>query len=279
MNIGFSVKDTVESRYSVRTYDKRAVDENTRKKLMEYAASIKNPFGPKVRFKLIDKEVAPNGEKLGTYGFISGATLFIGVAVPDENYAAEAVGYEFEQLVLFSQSLGLGTCWLGGTFNRGAFAQAMQPAENEHFPIVSPVGYAKKNLRIIEKVFRSKLKADNRVPWETVFFDGGFSQPLPKDKAGDYAFPLEMLRLAPSAENKQPWRVVFADNAFHFFAANLPDDTVRGIRMKRIDSGIAACHFHLAASEKGLNGKFERLESLNFDIPENTAYITSWIVE
>ena len=35
-----------------------------------------------------------------------------------------------------------------------------------------------------------------------------FAEPLTEEEAGDYQFPLEMLRLAPSAVNKQPWRVV-----------------------------------------------------------------------
>lgn len=277
MNIGFDVKTAVEARVSTRTYEKTAVDMQTREKLLSYADSLQNPIGPKVSFKLIDKETAPNGEKLGTYGFISGATLYIGATVPDESFAAEALGYDFEQLILYAASLGLGTCWLGGTFNKFAFSDVMQPKENEHFPAVSPVGYPK-NKRVVEKIFRIKLKADNRLPWETLFFDGGFDNPLSKETAGEYAFPLEMLRLAPSAENKQPWRVVFADNAFHFFASGIPDDSIKGIRMKRIDSGIAVCHFHLAAMEKRLTGRLERKENLNFNVPENTAYITSWTV-
>ncbi len=278
MNFGFDVKAAVEARFSVRTYEKRAVESDLRDKLKLYADSLQNPLGPKVRFEFIDKKTAPNGEKLGTYGFISGASLFVGAAVPDENFAAEALGYDFEKLILYAASLGLGTCWLGGTFNKSAFANNMRLKENERFPAVSPLGYPK-NQRAIEKIFRIKLKADNRQPWENIFFDGGFNKPLTKERAGEYAFPLEMLRLAPSAENKQPWRVVFADNAFHFFASGISNDSIKDIRMKRIDSGIAVCHFHLAAIEKDLAGKLERKEKIPFSIPENMAYITSWITE
>ena len=35
-----------------------------------------------------------------------------------------------------------------------------------------------------------------------------FAEPLAEEEAGDYQFPLEMLRLVLSAVNKQPWRVV-----------------------------------------------------------------------
>lgn len=277
MSIGFNVKAAVDARFSARTYEKRAVESDLRKKLEIYAASLENPLGPKVRFEFIDKKTAPNGEKLGTYGFINGASLFVGAAVPNENFAAEALGYDFERLILYAASLGLGTCWLGGTFNKSAFADNMKLESNERFPAVSPVGYPK-NQRVVERLFRLKLKADNRLPWESIFFDGCCDKPLTAERAGEYAFPLEMLRLAPSAENKQPWRVVFDGKAFHFLAYGIPDDSINDIRMKRIDLGIAVCHFHLAAIEKGLKGKLERIENLPFSLPENTAYITSYTI-
>lgn len=53
--------------------------------------------------------------------------------------------------------------------------------------------------------------------FEELFFDGTFDLPLTREKAGVFAEPLDMVRLAPSAVNKQPWRVVVADNAAHFY--------------------------------------------------------------
>lgn len=274
----FNIKEAIEQRYSVRTYEKRSVEQDVRNKLQSFADELENPLGPKVRFRLIDKTVAANGEKLGTYGFISGASLFVGAAVPDVPCAAEALGYDFEMLVLYAQSLGLGTCWLGGTFNKSAFASNMNLRDNEHFPAVSPIGYPKKK-RTVEKLFRLKLKADDRFLWEMLFFDYGFEKPLSKEKAGAYAHPLEMLRLAPSAENKQPWRVVFSGDAFHFFANGITDDSINSIRMKRIDCGIAICHFHQLVLELGLLGEFRRVDNIPFKVPENTAYITSWLIK
>ena len=37
-------------------------------------------------------------------------------------------------------------------------------------------------------------------------------------EAGDYARPLEMVRLAPAATNAQPWRVRKARDVYHFYA-------------------------------------------------------------
>ena len=121
----FDVKDTVTKRRSVRSYDSRALEQDTKEKILSYAEELENPIGPKIRIQFIDKNTAANGEKLGTYGIIKGADSFIGVTAVKEDYALEALGYEFEQIVLYATSLGLGTCWMGGTFKRAAFAAAM----------------------------------------------------------------------------------------------------------------------------------------------------------
>lgn len=278
--MGFSVKDAVEQRYSVRTFDERPVEAEVKEKLLAYAAELKNPLGPSVNFKFIEKETSSKGEKLGTYGVIKGAKLYLGSTIANEEGAMEALGYDFEQLVLYATSLGLGTCWLGGTFNRGAFAEAMEIKENEIFPIISPIGYPAAKQRVTEKLFRRTLKADARLDWDSIFFKNDFDTPLTKEEAREYAYPLEMVRLAPSAVNKQPWRVVYDGKAFHFFEKHtLGGSETSVVDMQRIDVGIAICHFHLAAVEKNLAGRFEKVKPSDLVVPANTSYVASWVME
>lgn len=282
MNIGFPVQETIQQRYSVRTYDAKPVNETIRQDILNYAKTLTNPLGPHTRFQFIDVTTSDQGQKLGTYGFIKGASLFLGSTIPDEPGALEALGYEYEQLILYMTSLGLGTCWLGGTFNRSAFASAMEIREGDLFPILSPVGYPAAKKRIGEDFFRRALKANQRKSWDKLFFAEDFSFPLTKEAAGKYQFPLEMLRLAPSAVNKQPWRVVMTDGAFHFFKQSTMGGESGVIDMQRIDVGIAICHFHLAVMEQRLKGHFAKLDPAKFirlEIPANTSYITSWIIE
>lgn len=275
MNIGFDVKDAVTRRYSVRTYEKRPVEREVKETVLAYAESIQNPLGPKCRVQLIEKATAANGEKLGTYGVINGADVYLGVTTIEEPYALEALGYAFEQLVLYAASLGLGTCWLGGTFNRSAFVSAMQFEEGEIFPILSPLGYPSQKKSIVEQLMRRTTKADDRLPWERLFFKDGFTEPLTETDAGEYQFPLEMLRLAPSAVNKQPWSVVADKSGFHFFQRISLGGEGQGVDMHRIDMGIAICHFHLAAMEQGLQGQFQR-HMPDIELPAGYAYIVSW---
>jgi len=274
------IEKTIRDRYSVRTYSNKPVDEKLRVQIMEYADSIENPFGPDVRYKWLDKKQLPKGEKLGTYGIIQGTDLYLGTAVPEHKNAMESLGYSFEKLVLYLTEKGLGTCWLGGTFNRKAFTEAMDLKEGEIFCIVSPVGYPAEKKSLIEKMMRIGSKGDKRNGWEMHFFKDDFQSPLTKEDAGDYELPLEMVRLAPSAVNRQPWRIVMKDGAFHFYEKHTREDEEPGmIDMHRIDLGIALCHFHMTVEELGMAGHFERMDVSDIAPAGNMTYITSWIRE
>lgn len=270
------LEDIVRRRYSVRTYTKQRIPEEIRQQIAAFAETLSSPFPAKASFKLIETALEPNGAKLGTYGMIKGASFFAASTVPDVPFAVQAVGYEFEKLILFLTALGLGSCWLGGTFNRNEFLKTLSGPEGVLFPAVSPVGYfEKKSLR--ESLVRGFVKADSRRPWETMFFDGGFSSPFRPEAAGAYAFPLEMLRLGPSASNKQPWRVVKAGSRYHFYEHKLPGySDAFNFDMQGIDMGIAACHFHLACLEKGLAGSFNLSGDPDIPQPENIIYQFTW---
>lgn len=271
------LEEVIKSRYSVRTYSSKALPRELIAQIEAYCKKLSNPFLDGVTFKLIESSQATNAKRLGTYGMINGATCYVGVTVPDEDGALEAVGYAFEQLILYVTSLGLGTCWLGGTFHKGEFAKVMAVEQGMLFPAVSPIGWPESQ-RFSERLVRRAVKADQRKPWSDLFFNNSFTEALKEDDAGEYAFALEMLRLAPSASNKQPWRVVKEGNAFHFYEAEDPGYSGRlGYDIQRIDMGIAACHFHLAALEKGLNGELHVTPPCVLNPPRNTHYVFSWV--
>ena len=129
---------------------------------------------------------------------------------------------------------------------------------------------------VTESLMRKTLKSDKRKPWEEIFFQDSFKNPLSKEEANEYIISLEMLRLAPSASNAQPWRVVKKQGAYHFFESHKSNTKEEEIMIKRVDLGIALSHFHQTALENGLTGNFEMQTDLNIDIPDNTDYIISW---
>ena len=273
------IVETIKKRCSVRTYQDKELEPDVREMLQSYMDNLENPFGIQVKKYIIDKKLASEGEKLGTYGVIKGASTFMGISVPDKDLAHVAAGYEFENLILEATALGLGTVWLAATFNREGFASAMGVPKDELFPAISPVGYPAAKRSLTESLMRTAMRSSSRKEWNTLFYLDNFQTPLHKDEAGDYAEPLEMLRLAPSDKNTQPWRVLKAGNNYHFFVTYKSGISRGEEIIKRVDAGIALSHFHQTALELGLKGCFKRTEHKNIELPQNTYYITSWYAE
>lgn len=271
------MEEVVKKRYSVRSYEEKAIPKDTIKKIEDYIQTLDNPFHVPVKFKILHTKEAINEKKLGTYGMIKGASDYIGSTIPSAADNLEALGYAFEKLILYLASIGIGTCWLGGTFNKGEFAKALKVEAGELFPAITPMGYAKDSKRILESFARFAIKADKKKNFEELFFETDFKKPLTREKAGDYELPLEFVRLGPSASNKQPWRIVKDGDNLHFYKVTTPNYSEKlGYDIQRVDIGIAVCHFHLGAQELGIHGDIKKSDP-GIKVPELTDYICSWI--
>jgi nitroreductase len=265
-----SIIETIQQRRSVRTYSGEALSKEHVELIEKYISGLQAPFGAKVRIQLVH---VVSGEakpvKLGTYGWISGAKDYLALIYKEEGALAETgAAFLFEQLILYCTELGLGTCWLGGSFSRKDFKQQITLKSGEKLKIVSPVGYPIDRKRFFETyIVRAEKNHCTRKPFETNFFYRDFSTPLTEEHADVYALPLEMVRLAPSANNKQPWRIVFDGEILHFYRTF-------SFGFSSIDVGIALCHFAETCKAINIEGHFEVL-----DIPDekNIHYTISWI--
>lgn len=266
-----SMNEIVSKRHSVRNYENTELSNEIKEKLQAYLDEINDsggPFGTKVRISLIQKNDANKEVKLGTYGVIKGANHYLVAVCKKGDYDFENLGFLFEKVVLYCTSLGLGTVWLGGTFNKGNFAKAVKLKEDELLPIVSPVGIEGGKKSILGALF-SKKNGPQRKDFAQLFFNEKFDTPLTYEDAKEYGEVLEMVRLAPSAVNKQPWRIIKEGNNYHFYSEGKSE-------MSRIDMGIGICHFYLTAKEKGLKGEIKVLSNKSHD---KYKYVGSWIGE
>jgi hypothetical protein len=258
-----STIDNIKMRHSCRTYDSRDIEVEKRSFFEQFiTANSTGPFGSAMRFILSDFRQVNNGEvKIpGTYGVIQGAPHFIIGAVKKTRMAMEDYGYAMEKIILYATELGLGTCWLGGTFQRSGFARYLDLKEDELLPAISPLGYGKGKKSLTDRVFRYIASSDKRKPWEQLFFLDNLETPLDRAAAGDFSEVLECIRAGPSASNRQPWRIVKDKDyeRFHFFIRRTPGygRLIGGISLQNIDMGIAMCHFELSARELGLKGQW-----------------------
>jgi nitroreductase len=261
------IEELIRARSSVRTYHPRPLEDELARQLEQTLAEPPPaPFGTPVRLGLLRTfDPARKGvEKLGTYGVIRGAKDYLAGAVTASRRAMEDFGYLFEWAVLQATDLGLGTCWLGGTLQRGAFGRALGTRPEEIVPAASPVGHPADQRRFLDSAMRFFAGSDQRLPFGQLFVHGHPDRPLDPEEAGPLADPLELLRLAPSASNKQPWRVWLepgAGRAHLFLRRNPGYGLLPGVDLQRIDLGIAMCHLALAAAGQGLAGRWQALAS------------------
>ena len=115
----------VRGRRSVRTFDGRGIDTADRNKLSSFIKEIENPYGIPIEFEFLDGK----NQNLPC-PVVSGTDLYLGAKAPRVPHMEEAFGYSFEMLVLYAQSIGIGTVWIGGTMDRSAFEQAMDLKED-----------------------------------------------------------------------------------------------------------------------------------------------------
>jgi nitroreductase len=274
--------DTIKKRVSCRTYKEGPMKESDQQKLIDFLlTNVQGPFGNRVRFELVDLAAKEREEvkTLATSGFIKGASMFIVGAVAKGDRSMEDYGYCMEKNILVATHLGLGTCWLGGTFNRSASASKIKKRDDEVIPAITPVGYPKDRKSIMDSAVRFFAKSNSRKAWEELFSCGDTRSPLARTIAGAYALPLECVRLGPSASNRQPWRVVREkeNDVFHFYISRTPGYAERypDVSLQDVDMGIAMCHFEVALQEMKLKGSWQNVQSA--PPQRGLEYIVSWI--
>lgn len=155
----------------------------------------------------------------------------------------ENVGFLFQQMDLYLQTLGLGVCWLGmGKLN----PKSAPEVEGMQFVIMLAFGHPKGDQ------LRHGLEGFKRRRLEQI-----------SDKADSR---LEPARLAPSSVNSQPWYFAHEGDTIHVYC------TQKGIAgyMNRIDMGIALAHLYVANEDA-----FRFFKAVNAPAVQGYGYIGS----
>ena len=157
------ITQVIRDRISIRSYNSRPLDSDVAQKVIHLLNESKGPFDIHNKFNLINANIdhIDSNLKLGTYGVIKGTSWFIACAVKNGTNNLLELGYILEKGILYATSLGLGTCWLGGTFKKGEFAKVMELKEDELLPIITPIGYASESRRLVDSFIRLTAGSKN----------------------------------------------------------------------------------------------------------------------
>jgi nitroreductase len=279
--------EIIKQRYSCRSYKEEQLDDTMKNNMERFITENRScPFNSAIRFKFVSSEKGDSEalKELGTYGFIRNPAGFIIGGMKQSKMCFEDFGYLMEKNILYATGIGLGTCWLGGSFKRSTFTKRMDVRENEVVPAVASMGYVAENKTNTDRVLRFAAGAVKRKHWNELFFNDNFNNFLDKKTAGLYADAIEMTRLAPSASNKQPWRIVKEKdkNIFHFYLERSKSYGVlikflRYSDLQRIDMGIAMSHFELAADEVHLTGTWKIADPKIASREAKREYVATWV--
>lgn len=280
------LSELINLRYSCRRYQAAPIEEKKRLALEKMIDELTpGPFDGPSRFLLaaISAQSPQSMRGLGTYGQIHGKPGFIIGATRQAEKELEDFGYRMEWLVLSATDLGLGTCWLGGSFTRSGFDREISIAGEEYIPAVISVGNAADGGRLVDSAVRKTIGGTKRLNWEVLFFEKQFGTPLTSQTAGEYTIPLEMVRLGPSASNKQPWRIIKDGDYWHFYLQRTPGYRTSFLQqllhvkdIQRVDMGIAMSHFELSANESGLKGSWQVSDPDVIRPDDLTEYVVTW---
>lgn len=246
--------DAIKQRVSVRSYADRAVEPDLLERLLSFSTDAGRLTGVSPRVALVsgaERTRRVLTYMVGSYGLVlTPPHILVGVMPQESDAARLDLGYVLEQTVLEATKLGLGTCWITGTYNAQSAGDAVGLTPGEVAAAVIAMGYPGERgwKRTHTRTIRRLAGGHKRKPLTEIVFSEQWGNPWSPDGA-DLALVsvLEHARLAPSARNGQPWRFIVR-----------PDGVALAlVRPKPIDAGIVMAHVTLAAEALGRAGQWQ----------------------
>ncbi|MDE6648358.1 MAG: nitroreductase [Muribaculaceae bacterium] len=222
--------EAIKNRHSVRKYQDRPLETSAVTALQEEIAKINREGDLHMQLVLNERKAFKGFLSYGSFSNVSNYIMIVGRKSDSLEYRA---GYYGEKLVLFAQSIGLSTCFVGLTYKK--IDGAYDAGKDEKTVLCIAIGYGEKD------GYRShKIKRPDQV------------SNINADSPEWFRKGVEAALLAPTAINQQK---------FHF--EYIPEDKVRPTKgtsfagYTKIDLGIAMYNFEIGA---GI-GNFRWLDS------------------
>lgn len=243
----------IATRRSVRTYKRQRLDDAALASLRDFCAAL--PGRTVARVAVLDQ--APpdlfTGLVIGSYGRVAGASsAVLVIGRPDKRAAQECTGYAGEAALLQATAMGLGTCWIAGSFDRAVASRLVDLEAGEQVFAVSPVGHSEDKPRSGEVLMKAMVRAKHRRPIGEIA--PGFDEERWPAWAAE---GVRLARIAPSAVNRQPWRFDLTDGSV---IARVVRRGREGSISRLLDVGIAMLHFEVGARLMGAEGTWELLD-------------------
>jgi len=204
-----TLNEMIFHRKSCRSFTGKPLDAEMLQKLLSFGPK---PLYPEIR---VHWDIVPRDQVRCICPWTT--PQLITVYSEETDGCLENIGFLFQQMDLYLQTLGLGVCWLGmGRMD----PRTAGSVEGMRFVIMLAFGHPKGDQ------LRHDLKSFRRKPMEQIT-----DRPDPR---------LEPARLAPSAVNSQPWYFTHEGDTIHVWCSK---------KGSRLDAGIALAHLYVSSAD------------------------------
>lgn len=228
-------------RHSVRSYSPEPLPDFILQSLKAEITDI-NTHEAGMHFQLVVNDDSAFRGFRKSYGFFRNPSNYV-AAVVDKSfpYVAEKAGYCAEQIVMKAVKIGLGTCFVGGTFDTASVPVQMRADWKILFVVL--LGYPDEGNRRTMDRLMTKMAHRKEPAWQSLYVDKGIPLDAALAKQPALEIALKALLTAPSALNKRPVRLTLdSDN---MIVAFLPEHA----KDRKIDLGIAIWNLEAAVGD------------------------------
>lgn len=225
-----NLEEQIYIRKSCRKYEDEEIDMNQIHEFMSQVKPLKD--GTDYHYEILTLDDVNNLARFSAPYYLA---LYVD---KKENYID--IGFIFQQLCLYLQSIGIGSCWVG---------MASPKKKSSDFVISIAFGKSNDLTRPRNKFKRKSLSEIS-------------------DAEDEMLIPAQF---APSSINSQPWYFKHSDNGFDVYKAK--QNIIKRQFMKKwnsIDVGIALAHMYVANENS-----FEFNKKANFEDVKGHAYVGS----
>ncbi len=238
--IKMNLEETIYKRQSIRSYEETPLDD---KEIGELKTFIENTkaLNDNIQWSY---DIVSKDKVRSILQWRSPQYLLL-FSEEKENYR-ENIGFIFQQVDLFLQSKGIGTCWLGMLSPNGKYDKKN---DGHKFVIAISVGYP------VGEIYRNPDEFQRKALTEITDREDRKLRPL---------------QYAPSATNSQPWYITHnTDGTYNIYREKLGliKRNIVG-RWNPIDIGIALAHIYIT-----------NRETFKFTMEDNPMELNNYIYE
>lgn len=262
--------EAINKRRSCRSFEMRAVTDQTMSKLKDFTGNIPAPFSHDVEIRFFTAEAGralsnnlrnppPDG-----MGFIAGTDLL----------SVAKTGFVGELAILYATGLGLSTCWYGhyllpeverimphlGEYKNDPhphYGYAKGEVEGKRAICITPIGYwEQKGARLIDRMTMN-LMSFKRKPLVELMENNQ----NPETLLDHLRYALDLARKAPSGANSQHWRFSVSDDCKTVTIAKPVGYQHIKWEHCEVDVGICACHFWIGLQIQGIKCELDAEEN------------------